>query len=294
MATVDTASSLPLIVLVAPTASGKSSLAMKLAQRYGGEIISADSRAIYKDLDIGTAKPTLEDQKLVQHWGIDIATPGDRYTAADFKQYAYQKIEEIRSRGKIPFLVGGSGMYVDAVLFDYSFSGGYDQSARDKLESMSVDQLYKYCVDNNIEIPENKQNKRYLVRAIERNNLASKKRTTPIDNCIIVGITTDKSVLRQRIAKRASEFFDSGVVEEAVRAGQKYGWDNEAMTGNVYRLVHRYMDGEIDRDELVAAFETLDWKLAKRQITWMKRNKFIKWLNLGEAEHYINSVLAPE
>lgn len=281
----------PLVVIVAPTASGKSDLAMKLAQKFDGEIISADSRAIYKDLDIGTAKPTREDQALVQHWGLDLVEPGERFTAADFKEYAYQKIDEIRARGKIPFLVGGSGMYVDAVVFDYTFGGGYDESARRDLERLSIEELRQYCLKHNIELPENSKNKRYLVRAIERKNTTGGRRNSPIENCIIVGITTDKEILRKRIEGRASKLFELGMIEEAIAAGEKYGWDNEAMTGNVYKLVHQYVNGELDYDGLVRDFKTLDWRLAKRQITWMKRNEFIKWLNLEEAEDYLNSEL---
>lgn len=284
----------PLVVIMGPTASGKSSLAMKLAERFGGEIISADSRAIYKDLDIGTAKPSPADQALVPHWGIDLVEPGDRFTAADFKQYAEQKIDEIRRRGKLPFLVGGSGMYVDAVVLDYSFSGGFDQSSRDKFAAMTTEELHEYCVKNNITIPENDQNKRYLIRAIERNNVVGNKRESPIENCIIVGITTDRQVLRQRIEERAADLFDRGMVEESIAAGAKYGWDNEAMTGNIYKLVRQYTAGEIDYRQLVSSFITLDWRLAKRQLTWMKRNKFINWLSLDEAELYLNRQLASE
>lgn len=284
----------PLVVIIGPTASGKSSLAMKLAEQYGGEIISADSRAIYKDLDIGTAKPSQADQALVKHWGLDIVEPGDRFTAADFKQYANQKIKEIRSRNKTPFLVGGSGMYVDAVTLDYTFSGGYDQAGRDRLESMTTEQLQLYCSKNNITIPENDQNKRYLIRAIERKNVVGNKRDKPIDNCIIVGITTDRQVLRQRIEQRAAQLFDQGMIEEAIAAGQKYGWDNEAMTGNIYKLVRQYTSDDITHQQLVSSFITLDWRLAKRQLTWMKRNKFINWLSLAEAELYLNRELASE
>ena len=109
-------SQLPLIVIVGPTASGKTGLAIRLAREFGGEIISADSRAVYSGLDIGTAKPTEEEQQLAPHWGIDSALPSERFTAADFKQYAVQKIAEIRSRGHVPLLVGGTGLYVDSVV----------------------------------------------------------------------------------------------------------------------------------------------------------------------------------
>ncbi|MCL2869523.1 tRNA (adenosine(37)-N6)-dimethylallyltransferase MiaA [Candidatus Saccharibacteria bacterium] len=109
-------------VIVGPTASGKTGLAIKLAKQYGGEVISADSRAIYKYADIGTAKPTPKEQDSVPHWGLDIVGPGERFTVYDFQQYALAKIKDIRKRGRIPFLVGGSGLYVDAVIYGYNFA----------------------------------------------------------------------------------------------------------------------------------------------------------------------------
>ena len=160
---------LPLIVIVGPTASGKTGLAVRLAKEFGGEIISADSRAVYKGLDIGTAKPSLEEQQAVPHWGIDLVEPNERYTVADFKSYAEQKIEYIRTRDKVPFLVGGTGLYIDAVLYNFEFStGANDNKQRQQLEQKSIEDLYKYCDQHNIELPENYKNKRYVINAILR------------------------------------------------------------------------------------------------------------------------------
>ena len=110
----------PLIVIVGPTASGKTSLAIKLAKKFGGEIICADSRTVYRDMDIGTAKPTLVERQEVAHWGLDLVEPGQLFSAADFKEYATKRIAEIRDRGNIPFLVGGTGLYIDGVIFNFS------------------------------------------------------------------------------------------------------------------------------------------------------------------------------
>ncbi|HEY5695257.1 MAG TPA: isopentenyl transferase family protein, partial [Candidatus Saccharimonadales bacterium] len=152
--------SLPLIVLVGPTASGKTSVAIELAQQVDGEIICADSRTVYKSMDIGTAKPTAIEQALAPHWGIDLVEPGEYFTAADFKQYANAKIAEIRGRGHTPFLVGGTGLYIDAVVFDYQFGPPVNTTERARLEAMSVKELQGYCEENNVELPENKQNRR--------------------------------------------------------------------------------------------------------------------------------------
>ena len=278
---------LPLIVIVGPTASGKSGIAIELAQHMNGEIICADSRTIYKGMDIGTAKPTKTEQAKVPHWGLDIVTPGESFSAADFKAYAVQKIAEIRARGHVPFLVGGTGLYVDSVIFDYEFGPPADLKKRAELEKMTFDELYAYCIENNIKLPKNEKNKRYVIRAIEQKNVSGKRLNTPLNNSIIVGITTEKEKLRAKIHQRSEQLFDDGVVEEAKMLGDIYGWENEAMTGNIYRLAHAYLDGEMTEAEFKIRNETADWRLAKRQLTWLKRNQFITWLSLDEVKEYI-------
>jgi len=277
----------PLVVIVGPTASGKSSIAVELAEQYNGEIICADSRTIYKGMDIGTAKPSKVDQARVPHWGLDLISPDETFSAADFKLYAVQKIAEIRARGHVPFLVGGTGLYVDSVVFDYEFGPVADPEMRSKLEQMSLEELHKYCIQHNISLPENHQNKRYVIRAIEQKGISTKRSETPIENTIIVGITTDREQLRERIQKRSEQLFDDGVVLEAKILGDTYGWENEAMTGNIYRLSHAYLDKLITAGELKFRNETADWQLAKRQLTWLKRNQFITWVPLHEVKKYI-------
>lgn len=286
------AARLPLVVIVGPTASGKTSLAVELAERFKGEIICADSRTIYKGMDIGTAKPTKEEQLRVPHWGLDLVEPGERFTAADFKKYAEQKIDEIRDREHIPFVVGGTGLYVDAVLFNYQFGKDADLQLRNKLGEMTIEQLQEYCKKNNVKLPENKFNKRYLIHAIEQKSINVKRDLKPLSESIIVGIATDREILRTRIADRAEQLFENGVVEEATMLGEKYGWNSEAMTGNVYPLVHSYLNNDLTLEEVKDKFTTLDWRLAKRQLTWLKRNSYINWLSLNEAKKYLESILA--
>lgn len=281
----------PLVVITGPTASGKTSLAIKLAQRFGGEIVCADSRTVYKGMDIGTAKPTVQEQKSVVHWGLDLVDPGQRFTAADFKKYAEDKIKEIRSRGRVPFLVGGTGLYIDAVLFDFDFAGPADSNLRAKLASWSVDELQKYCKDNNILLPANFNSHRHLVRNIERNNISVKRREEPIVNSTVVAITTDKEALRTRIEFRAEQIISNDVVNETTALASRYGWENESMTGNIYPLVRQYLNKEINMDELKQKSASLDWQLAKRQLTWLRRNPYIAWGDLQAAEHYLSDRL---
>lgn len=286
----DKCSEPPLIVIVGPTASGKSSLAMKVAKQFNGEIICADSRTIYKGMDIGTAKPTAQDQVEIPHWGIDLVEPGDRFTAADFKKYAQKAIASIRSRGKVPILVGGTGLYVDGVIFDFQFANP-NPDLRAELETLTTSELINYCEKNNVTLPENQQNRRYLIRAIERKSASIKRLSEPIANTAIVGITTNKEDLRSRITIRANQLFSSGMIDEAVFLGKKYGWESEAMTGNIYKLVRKFIEGEFDEAELVQRFIVSDWQLAKRQLTWLRRNHFIHWASLDDAYIYIEGEL---
>jgi len=283
---------LPLIVIVGPTASGKTGLAIELAKEYEGEIICADSRTVYKGLDIGTAKPTKAEQAVVPHWGLDLVDPGDYFSAADFKEYAIQKIHEIRTRGNVPLLVGGTGLYIDAVLFDYQFGERVDEPLRQKLQQMTLEELHEYCNKNSIVLPENFKNKRYVIRSIENNNQNLQKKAEPISNSIIVGISTEKSFLRTRIEQRSEQLFENGVVDEAIMLGKKYGWDNEAMKSNVYLLIRKYVDDLMSIDDVKKTSITLDWRLAKRQMTWLRRNRFIQWLSLDDARNYLFNQLA--
>lgn len=282
----------PLVVITGPTASGKTSLAIKIAQQFNGEIICADSRAVYRDMNIGTAKPTDEERSLVPHWGLDLVNPGEYFSAADFKDYTVKKIEEIRDRNHVPLLVGGTGLYIDAVLFDYQFGPKANKLLRSKLQHMELDQLYSYCNENNVKLPENYKNKRYIIRAIEKNGLEAKSSTEPLSMSIIVGIATEKDVLRERIKQRSEQMVEIGVIDEAKMLSKKYGWGSEAMKSNIYPLLKLYLDGDLSLNEVKEKIVTADWRLAKRQMTWMRRNKFIHWMSLIDAGKYLFDQLA--
>lgn len=282
----------PLIVIVGPTASGKTSLAINLAEIYGGEIICADSRTVYKDMDIGTAKPSYEDCQRVPHWGIDLVYPYEYFSAAEFKQYSLKKIEDIRSRNKIPFLVGGTGLYIDAIVFDYKFGNKSDVKKRTLLEKLTIEELWEYCSKNNIELPDNYNNKRYIIRCIEQGGINNSRKVEINNNIIVVGISTDRDNLRKRIKDRIEQFFDNNVVEEARMLGKIYGWDNRAMSGNIYPILHKYIDNEINIEEAKVEIFYRDWHLAKRQMTWFRRNKNIEWLELNQVPSYIYSRMA--
>ena len=282
---------LPLIVIIGPTASGKTSLAIRLAKKYRGEIICADSRTVYRGMNIGTAKPSLEEQQGVSHWGLDLVDPGDSFSVSQFKDYARQKIKEIRSRGNIPFLVGGTGLYIDSVIFDFQFGAKYNKEKRANLQEMTISELQQYCVNHDVSLPENSKNKRYLIRAIERAGKKSSGLEVPLSNTIVVGITTGKQLLRQRITDRAKKMFKDGVVEETIELANNSGWCNEAMTGNVYPIIKKLIEKEIDEDQAIREFIVSDVNLVKRQLTWFRRNPFIEWGDVHSCEQYLSRVL---
>jgi len=283
-----------LIAIVGPTASGKTSLAIEIAEQWNGEIICADSRTVYKGMDIGTAKPSPEDQARVRHWGIDLVEPNVAFTAADFQTYAKQAIADIRARGKLPILVGGTGLYVDAVLYDFTFGPPPDVDERTRLEAMSIEELIAYCNQHSILLPENTQNKRHLVRAIERKSINAISKNPLPSGYTVVGLATKMLTLRTRIADRTEHFFEQGVAKEATLLGKKYGWNSEAMTGNIYPLMHQHLLGKVTLSETKDLFTTADYQLAKRQMTWLRRNPDIEWVALTEAKSYIQSLLASE
>ena len=282
---------LPLIVIIGPTASGKTSLAIQLAKKYRGEIICADSRTVYRGMNIGTAKPSLSERQRVSHWGLDLVDPGDSFSVSQFKDYARQKIKEIRSRGNIPFLVGGTGLYIDSVIFDFQFGAKYSKEKRANLQEMTISELQQYCINHDVALPENSKNKRYLVRAIERAYEKPSGLEAPLNNTIVVGITTEKQLLRQRITDRAKKMFKDGVVEETIGLVNNTGWCNEAMTGNVYPIIKKLIEKEIDEDQAIQEFIVSDVNLVKRQLTWFRRNPFIEWGDVHSCEQYLSRVL---
>ena len=285
------ASVAPLIVITGPTASGKTSLALELAAKWGGEIICADSRTIYTGMDIGTAKPTKTEQKIVKHWLLDVVEPGQRFTAADFQTLAFEAIADIRSRGKIPFLVGGTGLYIDGVVLSFVFNSDANFTMRSKLENLTIEELQSLILQQHKQLPENAKNKRYLIRCIEKEDPSNPVNTMPSADTFVVAIDTDRELLRNRITLRADDMFANNIVQETQQLLHRHGARGEAMTGNIYPIVKRMIEGELTKDEAIKVFITKDWQLAKRQITWLKRHEYVRWLNLEHAEGYIEEIL---
>ncbi len=239
------------IVILGPTGSGKTGVAIKIAKEIDGEIISADSRAIYKGMDVGTAKPTVEEMDSIPHYGLDLAEPGERYTVADWKAYAEAKIANIKARRKVPIIVGGTGLYVDALIFDYHFRGPTGAKIGDFEQ--------KSCSD----------------------------RTEVKGDFLLIGIKHETEVLRSRLRKRLDQMFCPELYNETKELVSKYGWGSGAMKSNIYEYAWKYLNHELTLDEAKEQCFYEDWHLAKRQITWFKRNPEIIWLELEKVYPYV-------
>lgn len=266
-----------LITIVGPTASGKSDLAIKIAKKFDGEIIATDSRTIYKGLDIGTAKPTEDERLEIPHWGLDLIEPGEVYSAAQFKEYALEKIREIRARGRLPIIVGGTGLYIDSVLFNFEFRAKADKRLRQELENKDVEQLKEIIRSHGYLMPKNHQNKRHLVRTIESQGIISRRDLKPMPGSLIIGLMPPDDILRERINSRAERMFDAGVVDETKKLIQKYGETSTRSAGIIYRVCADMICGSINEQKAIETFRIRDWQYARRQRTWFKRNPFITW-----------------
>jgi tRNA dimethylallyltransferase len=283
-----------LLAVVGPTASGKTALAIEIAKKYGGEIICADSRSVYKGLSVGTAKPSLLEREGIPHYGLDLVNPDEGYSAADFQTYATEKIAEIRERGNLPILVGGSGLYVDGVLYGYEFGDAADPVLRAELEVLSVEELQHQIEEAGYEMPENSQNKRYLIRAIEQGGV-NRSRESLSRGTVVIGVNPGVEALEERIRARANLMIENGVLEEARLIDEDYGWSCPGASSNIYRALRPYVEYSTDDiDKCLEDYVTLDKQLAKRQMSWFKRNKDINWFSDGRsAEKFIGSLLAP-
>ncbi|MBQ2643885.1 tRNA dimethylallyltransferase [Candidatus Saccharibacteria bacterium] len=239
------------IVILGPTGSGKTGVSIKIAQAIGGEIISADSRAIYKGMDIGTAKPTVKEMDGVPHYGLDLVEPGERFTVADWKVYAETKIAEIKARGKVPIVAGGTGLYIDALIYDYHFKGPTGAKIGDFEQ--------KSCSD----------------------------RTEVKGDFLVVGIKWPSEVLRERLKQRIDAMFSPELYQETKDLVKKYGWDNQAMKSDIYEYAWKYLNDKLTLEEAKEQCFYEDWHLAKRQMTWFKRNPEIIWLALEEVYPYV-------
>lgn len=267
-----------LLAVVGETASGKSALAMEMAQKYDGEIVCADAWTVYRGFDIGSAKPSIEDRNRVPHHLIDVVDATTGFSVVEFQKRANAAIHEIVGRNKLPILVGGSGLYIDSVLYDYRFASVNNRYDKDVLNTMSLAELLRLAGEKHLKLDAiDQRNKRRVVGLIVRDG-ASGERQALHPGTLIVGYATTRETLQQRVATRVQAMFAAGLEQEVALLSSKYGWEIEAMKGIGYREWGPYFAGDISAEEVFREIETSTMQLAKKQRTWFKSNDDIMWV----------------
>jgi len=276
-----------LIVILGPTASGKTGLAIKLAKRFNGEIVSADSRQIYKEMGIGTVKPSKEETKMVPHHLIGIIFPNQEFNVAIYKKMAIKAIKNIQRKGKLPFLVGGTGLYSQSIVDNIEFPKVKPQKRlRERWEKKSEKELfeiYKRLDPKGAKFIE-RGNKRRLIRAIEVCKVTKKpfwqqrKRGEPIFDILQIGIKVPKNELKKRVEKRVEKMFRLGLEKEVKNLSKKYGFKIPQMQTIGYQEWQDYFEGKINKGGVKELIKRHTLQFAKRQMTWFKRDKRIKWI----------------
>jgi tRNA dimethylallyltransferase len=269
------------VAIVGPTATGKTALGIALAERFGGEIVCADSRTLYRGMDIGTAKPTSEEQARAPHHLINILDPGERLSAAAFKQLAEAAMADISARGRVPFLVGGSGLYADAVLFDYEFPSEADAEVRARLEEMADADLLELLLAEDPEAYERVDlaNRRRVIRAIETAGERPVRAPEVLPEALVLGTMLSKEIVQKRVSERVEKMLGEGFIDEVRMIAETYGWESSALDIIGYRAFKEHVLGAKSLADAKADFVRGDMMLYKKQVTWFKRNPAIKWVD---------------
>ncbi len=290
---------LKIVCVVGPTACGKTRLGVKLANKFNGEIISADSRQVYIGMDIGTGKDLCEYGKTPHHL-IDITGPKKQITLLDWQKLAIKKIKKISELGKIPFIVGGTGLYINSIVDGYVLENEkINLNLRKKLNTTPLSELQKMLKKldlkayNKIDI----NNPRRIIRAIEiakNNSSISNPKRKKIFNSIILGITFDRSIINKRIDKRLKDRIEDEQMIEEIASLHKNGvsWKRLEDFGLEYRYVSKYLQKKLSYKEMINQLETATHQFAKRQMTWFNKRKDIHWIkNKKQAEKLVKQFL---
>ena len=283
------------IIICGPTASGKTALSINLAKKINGEIISADSMQIYKDMDIGTAKPTVQEMEGIKHYLIDCVPPSKRYSVADFKVDATKAMEEIIQKEKIPIIVGGTGLYIDSLVYGINYNETkIDLEYRNYLEKQAkekgLEHLYNMAkeIDPDAMKKISQNDKKRICRVLEiykstgktKTQLEQESRSEEIPyNFKIFAINMDRAILYDRINKRVDIMINDGLIEEVKSLTSKYKEIPTAMQGLGYKEIVEYFNGKYSKEEAIEKIKMESRRYAKRQLTWFRRNKNIIWLD---------------
>lgn len=290
------------ICVVGPTASGKSDLAVEIAKEFNGEIISADSRQVYKGMDIGSAKVPLikkEDglyYENIRHHLLDVADPKEQFTVQDYKNLAQEAIKEITERNKLPIITGGTGFYINALVYNTQIPEVPPQDElREELSKKTTEELYKKLKKLDPERAEkiDENNKHRIIRALEIIKTTGKpvpklkNQESPYDS-LFIGIKISRKELKERIEKRLEERLKGNLINEIKNLYEKgISWERLESFGLEYRYVAQYLQDKISEEEMKERIINEGYKYAKRQMTWLKRNKEIHWMELKEKNKII-------
>lgn len=282
------------IVICGPTASGKTALGIEVAKKCGGEIVSADSMQIYEKMDIGTAKPTLEEREGIPHHLLDFVSPDRRYSVADYKRDAKKVIREIIAKGKIPIVVGGTGLYIDSLIYEIEypeieFDENYRNDLEDRVKKEGLEILYeeaKKIDPEAIEKISSKDQKRIL-RILEIYHATGKNKTEqekesrkePEFDYKVYAIDWDRQKLYDRINLRVNLMIEQGLIEEVKMIYQEYKHFPTAMQGLGYKEVVEYLENFLTKEEMIEKIKQETRRYAKRQLTWFRKNKQTIWLD---------------
>ena len=285
-------------VICGPTASGKTALSIELAKKVNGEIVSADSMQIYKDMNIGTAKPTTKEMENMKHYLIDFVLPSERYSVADFKKDATYAIEEILKKGKMPIVVGGTGLYIDSLIYGIEYNEmQVDLEYRKKLETIAQEKGIEYLYNLAKKIDEKAMqkisinDKKRIFRVLEiykstgktktQLELESRQKEVKYDFKLFA-INMDRNILYDRINKRVDVMISNGLIDEVKNLIDKYNKIPTAMQGLGYKEVVEYFNGKYSKEDMIEKIKMESRRYAKRQLTWFRRNKNIKWLDASK------------
>lgn len=296
------------IVICGPTASGKTALSIELAKKINGEIVSADSMQIYKDMNIGTAKPTQEEMQGIKHYLLDCVSPDIRYSVAQYKQDAKSAIKEILSKSKMPIIVGGTGLYVDSLIYEIEYNDiKIDENYRKELEEIvekeGLQRLYQMAIKiDPVAMEKISQNdQKRIMRVLEIYKATGKTKTeqeiesrkNPVEyDYKIFAINWDREVLYKRINKRVDIMIEQGLIEEVKNILEKYKEFPTAMQGLGYKEVVDYLNGIYTKEEMIEKIKMETRRYAKRQLTWFRKNKQTIWLDgANDIQNNINIIL---
>lgn len=285
-----------ILILSGPTGIGKTAISLKLAKELNGEIISSDSMQIYKYMDVGSAKISKEEMQGIPHHLINVVEPNEEFSVAKFKTLAEEAIEDISKRGKYPIIVGGTGLYINSLIFNYSFTGTYkDNDYRKSLEALANEKGKEFVHDLLKDRDVDSYNKLYpndlkrVIRALEVYKLSGKtigelnKEQDIYDipyNIHYYVLNMDRDKLYERINKRVDEMISSGLIEEVINLKEKgYNSNMQSMKGIGYKEILYYLDNKISLEEAINMIKQGSRNYAKRQLTWFRKDNRTKWIN---------------